>query len=135
MFDADAFIKECQFKAIRSSGSGGQHVNKTASKVELTFSLDDSLVFRERQKERLLLRLSKRLTKDNVLILQCEETRSQHKNKELVIKRAIQIINEALVIKKRRIPTKTPKSVIKKRLQNKSRRAKVKTNRKKPDLD
>ncbi|MBQ0768794.1 MAG: aminoacyl-tRNA hydrolase [Bizionia sp.] len=135
MFDADAFIKECQFKAIRSSGSGGQHVNKTASKVELTFYLDDSLVFRERQKERLLLRLSKRLTKDNVLILQCEETRSQHKNKELVIKRALQIINEALVIKKRRIPTKTPKSVIRKRLQNKSRRAKVKSSRKKPDLD
>ncbi|MDX1271224.1 alternative ribosome rescue aminoacyl-tRNA hydrolase ArfB [Bizionia paragorgiae] len=135
MFDADAFIKECQFKAIRSSGSGGQHVNKTASKVELSFNVADSQVFRDRQKERLLLRLSKRLTKDNVLMLQCEDTRSQHKNKELVIKRALEIIKDALVVRKKRIPTKTPKSVIKKRLQNKSRRSAVKSNRKKPDLD
>lgn len=135
MFDADAFIKECQFKAIRSSGSGGQHVNKTASKVELSFNVADSQVFRDRQKERLLLRLSKRLTKDNVLMLQCEDTRSQHKNKELVIKRALEVIKDALVVRKKRIPTKTPKSVIKKRLQNKSRRSAVKSNRKKPDLD
>ncbi|TYB70694.1 aminoacyl-tRNA hydrolase [Bizionia gelidisalsuginis] len=135
MFNADAFIKECQFKAIRSSGSGGQHVNKTASKVELTFYLNASSVFRERQKERLLLRLSKRLTKDNALILQCEETRSQHKNKALVIKRALQLLQDALVIRKKRIRTKTPKSVIKKRLKNKSRRSTVKSNRKKPDLD
>ncbi|SEA46890.1 alternative ribosome rescue aminoacyl-tRNA hydrolase ArfB [Bizionia paragorgiae] len=135
MFDADAFIKECQFKAIRSSGSGGQHVNKTASKVELSFNVADSQVFRDRQKERLLLRLSKRLTKDNVLMLQCEDTRSQHKNKELVIKRALEIIKDALVVRKKRIPTKTPKSVINKRLQNKSRRSAVKSNRKKPDLD
>lgn len=135
MFDADAFIKECQFKAIRSSGSGGQHVNKTASKVELSFNVADSQVFRDRQKERLLLRLSKRLTKDNVLMLQCEDTRSQHKNKELVIKRALEVIKDALVVRKKRIPTKTPKPVIKKRLQNKSRRSAVKSNRKKPDLD
>lgn len=134
-FDEFALINEANFKAVRSSGSGGQHVNKVSSKVELTFDLSQSLVFNEKQKERLLNRLNTRLTKDGVLILQCDESRSQHKNKELVIKRFLALVRASLIIPKRRISTKIPKSVIRKRLKNKRNQSDKKANRKKPDLD
>ncbi|MCH4551843.1 alternative ribosome rescue aminoacyl-tRNA hydrolase ArfB [Aestuariibaculum lutulentum] len=135
MFKKEALIQELNFKAIRSSGSGGQHVNKVASKVELSFSLNDSLVFDDIQKSRLQNKLQNRLTNDGVLILQCAESRSQHKNKELVIKRFLDIMENALIVQKKRVPTKIPKSVIRKRIKSKRNQSLKKENRKKPDLD
>lgn len=135
MFDKTTTVNELQFKAIRSSGSGGQHVNKVSSKIELTFNLKDSVAFTDNQKERLLNKLNNRLTKEGVLILQCGESRSQHRNKELVIKRFLQLIKAALIMPKKRIPTKIPKSVIRKRLKNKRNLSDKKANRKKPNLD
>lgn len=135
MYDKDALLNELNFKAIRSSGSGGQHVNKVASKVELSFDLANSLVFSEHQKDRLVIKLQNRLTKEGILILQCGESRSQHKNKEIVIKRIFSLIDAALIIPKKRIKTKIPKSVIKKRLKNKRNLSEKKANRKKPDID
>lgn len=135
MFDTDTLIQELTFKAVRSSGAGGQHVNKVSSKIELAFNLPESLVFNDLQKERLLKKLSSRLTKDHVLILQSDESRSQHKNKELVIKRFLDLIENGLKVPKKRIPTKIPKSVIKKRLKSKRQLSDKKANRKKPDLE
>ncbi|WP_194766645.1 alternative ribosome rescue aminoacyl-tRNA hydrolase ArfB [Tamlana sp. I1] len=135
MFDKENVIKELSFKAIRSSGSGGQHVNKVASKIELTFNLKESSVFSEAKKERLLEKLENRLTNDGVLILTCDESRSQHKNKTLVIERLFSLIEGALKVRKRRIPTKIPKSVIRKRLKSKKQQADKKANRRKPDVD
>ncbi|GAA3633794.1 alternative ribosome rescue aminoacyl-tRNA hydrolase ArfB [Flavivirga jejuensis] len=135
MFNTDALLQELNFKAIRSSGSGGQHVNKVSSKVELTFNLIETLVFSERQKERLQNKLQHRLTKEGVLILQCGESRSQHKNKELVIKRFLELIRLGLAVQKKRIPTKIPKAVIRKRLKNKRNLSDKKANRKKPNID
>jgi ribosome-associated protein len=135
MFYEEAILHELTFKAIRSSGSGGQHVNKVSSKVELTFNLSESLLFDEDQKERLLRKLQHRLTKEGVLILQCGESRSQHKNKEIIIKRFLVLIKDALKVPKKRIRTKIPKSVIRKRLKNKRNRSEKKANRKKPNLD
>ena len=135
MYDKEALLNELNFKAIRSSGSGGQHVNKVSSKIELTFDLANSLVFYERQKERLLIKLQNRLTKEGVLILQCDESRSQHKNKEISIKRFFRLIDGALIIPKKRIKTKIPKAVIRKRLKSKRNLSEKKANRKKPDLD
>ncbi|WP_346883227.1 alternative ribosome rescue aminoacyl-tRNA hydrolase ArfB [uncultured Algibacter sp.] len=135
MFDEDALIKELNFKAVRSSGSGGQHVNKVSSKVELTFNLYKCLVFNENQKERLQIKLKHRLSKDGVLLLQCDESRSQHKNKMLVIKRFLNLIKTSLIIPKPRLVTKIPKAVIRKRLKNKKIKSDKKINRKKPDLD
>ena len=135
MFNKTALIQELSFKAIRSSGAGGQHVNKVASKVELTFNLSESLIFSEAQKERLFNKLQHRLTKDSVLILQCGESRSQHKNKDLIIKRFLELIEQSLIIPRKRIPTKIPKSVIRKRLKNKSHLSEKKANRKKPNID
>jgi ribosome-associated protein len=134
-FNEAALVNEVCFKAVRSSGSGGQHVNKVSSKVELTFNLSQSLVFNEKQKEQLLHKLKHRLTKDGVLIIQCDESRSQHKNKALVIKRFLELIKASLIIPKKRIPTKIPKSVIRKRLKNKRKLSDKKVNRKKLDLD
>ena len=133
--DKDILVSELKFKAVKSSGSGGQNVNKVATKVELYFSLEDSDAFSEKEKLRLTQKLRNKLTKDNSLILQCDESRSQHKNKEIVIARFLAIIQEALKRKKSRIPTKTPKSVIRKRLSDKRNVSDKKAFRKKPDLD
>lgn len=135
MFNSEALIKELTFKAVRSSGSGGQHVNKTSTKVELAFSIKDSLVLKEAQKERLLNKLEHRLTNNGVLILQCGESRSQHQNKNLVIARFLGMIKSNLAKPKPRKPTKIPKSAIRKRLKNKRSHSEKKANRKKPDID
>ena len=135
MFDKEALIQELTFKAVRSSGAGGQHVNKVSSKIELLFNLNETVVFNEELKERLINKLQNRLTKEGVLMLQCDESRSQHKNKELVIKRVFELIENALKVQKKRIPTKIPRSVIKKRLKSKRNLSDKKATRKKPDLD
>lgn len=135
MFDEQAIRNELTFKAIRSSGAGGQHVNKTASKVELTFDLESSEVLSEEQKELLKINLESRLTKASVLILQCGESRSQHKNKAIVIDRFLEIIRTHLIEDKERIPTKIPRAVKKKRLANKKKKSEKKSNRKPPKID
>lgn len=127
--------KEFNFKAIRSSGSGGQHVNKVATKIELSFSVSESLVLNQHQKAIIIEKLYNRLTKDQVLILQCGETRSQLKNKRIAISRAFSILEAALEVKAERKPTKVPKSVIKKRLKNKKIQSEKKVNRRKPSID
>ena len=135
MFDEQSILNELNFKAIRSSGAGGQHVNKTASKVELTFDLESSEVLSEEQKELLKTNLATRLTKAFVLIMQCGESRSQHKNKAIVISRFLELIKSNLIEDKERIPTKIPRSVIRKRLTNKRKKAEKKVNRKPPQID
>lgn len=101
MIDKEALLQEVKFKAIRSSGAGGQHVNKVSSKIELTFNVLKSIALSDRQKERLQQKLQHRLTKDGVLILQCDESRSQHKNKDLVIKRFFDVISKSLAVPKK----------------------------------
>ena len=133
--EKEQLISELSFKAVRSSGSGGQHVNKVATKVELYFDLENSSLLTKEKKEKLKEFLSKKLNKDGILILQCSQTRSQLKNKELVIKKFFELIEKGLKEQKKRIPTKIPKSVIKKRLAKKQQIAKKKANRKKPDID
>lgn len=135
MLDEQALINELSFKAVRSSGAGGQHVNKTASKVELTFNLDASEALSEAQKDLLKTNLETRLTKAFTLIIQCGESRSQHKNKSIVITRFLELIKSNLIEEKERIPTKTPKAVIKKRLTNKRKKSEKKSNRKPPEIE
>lgn len=127
--------KEFNLKAICSSGSGGQHVNKVATKIELSFNVELSQSLSQEQKEIIIDKLAKRLTKENVLIIQCSETRSQLKNKRIAIQKAISIIEEALVINPERKPTKIPKAVIKKRLKSKRLNSEKKANRRKPDIN
>lgn len=135
MFDKHALTLELTFKAVRSSGAGGQHVNKVSSKIELTFNIQESLVFDDIQKERLLKKLKTKFTNEGVLIMQCDESRSQHKNKEIVTKRFFALLETGLFVPKKRIPTKKPKSAVRKRLKKKQNISEKKVNRQKPDLE
>lgn len=130
--DKDKIIKELQFRAIRSSGAGGQHVNKVSSKVELTFDISNSSGLNPSEKERLLLKLKHRLSKAGSLILQCDEARSQHQNKNLVIQRFIEVLKKGLHVPKKRKPTKPSKASIEKRLKSKKLNANKKERRRKP---
>lgn len=132
--DKDKIISELTFKAVRSSGAGGQNVNKVSSKVVLTFDLNNSQSLSDEEKERSQKKIKSKLTLDGILILNCDEDRSQLKNKEIVIKRFLELIEKSLVIPKERKATKIPKSVIEKRLKDKSTNSEIKQNRKKPDL-
>ncbi len=133
--NTENLIKELSFKAIRSSGPGGQHANKVSSKIELTFDLDNSTELNDEQKTLLLKNLENRLTKENILILFCDQTRSQHKNKEIVIDRFLDIINNGLKKPKVRKATKISKSAIRKRLEKKKQLAFKKALRQKPNID
>jgi len=127
-------IKELNFKAVRSSGAGGQHVNKVSSKIELYFDLPNSAELTPEEKELLLKNLQPKLTKQGVLLLNCDESRSQHKNKEIVIKRFLEIIYNGLKIPKKRKATKPSKSSIQKRLDKKKKLAYKKALRNKPEM-
>lgn len=133
--DIDQLIKELKFKAIRSGGAGGQHVNKVSSKIVLFFDVASSIVLSEDDRELLLKNLRSKLTKENILILTCDESRSQHKNKEIIIQRFLQLITNGLKVAKERKESKPSKASVKKRLENKKKKATIKANRKRPDLD
>lgn len=131
--DKKQIHRELQFKTMRSSGAGGQHVNKVSSKVELTFNVPASEGLSDREKQRIQLKLQSRLTNAGALILQCDEARSQHRNKDLVVKRFFETLKNALVVPKKRKPTKPSKSSKEKRLKSKKITAEKKASRKKPD--
>jgi ribosome-associated protein len=126
---------ELQFKAVRSSGPGGQNVNKVASKVVLTFAIDESQGLSEDEKALLKTKLAPRLTSDFTLILNGDEDRSQLKNKTLVTKRFFEIIKVALIVPKSRKVTKTPRAAIEKRIKAKRSTSEVKQSRRKPDIN
>ncbi|WP_343328698.1 alternative ribosome rescue aminoacyl-tRNA hydrolase ArfB [Polaribacter staleyi] len=128
-------LKELNFKGIRSSGAGGQHVNKVSSKIELTFDLENSLSLSDTEKTLLKTKLSNKLTKENTLILFCDESRSQHRNKEVAIKRFLELLRVNLIRPKKRRPTKPSKSSVRKNAEKKKRNSVKKTLRKKPGLD
>lgn len=128
-------ISEAQYKAVRSSGAGGQNVNKVSSKVVLTFDVQRSVGLSDEEKEVLKVNLSSRLTMDFVLILNCDEDRSQLRNKEIVTKRFLEVIKKGLEVPKIRKATKIPKSAIRKRIKNKKNTSQLKQNRRKPDLN
>ena len=133
--ETEKIITELVYKAVRSSGAGGQNVNKVSSKVVLSFDLQSSKALSEEEKELVLMKLSSRLTSENILILNCDEDRSQLKNKAIVTKRFLALLKNALIVPKIRKATKIPKSVIRKRIKDKKNISEVKNNRKKPNLD
>ncbi|GGC90195.1 aminoacyl-tRNA hydrolase [Flavobacterium lutivivi] len=130
----EIILSELQFKAVRSSGSGGQNVNKVSSKVMLSFDVISSSGLEVDEKELITKKLNTKLTNENVLILNCDEDRSQLKNKEIVIKRFFEMIEKALTKTKKRKPTVVPKSVVEKRIKEKKSNAEIKQSRKKPDF-
>jgi len=120
---------EIEFEAIRSSGPGGQNVNKTSTAIPLRFDIPASSLPRE-VKQRLLATHDTRISKEGVIVIKAQEERSQTRNREQAILRLKQIIQAALKVPKRRVATKPKKSAVKKRLDTKTRRGQMKQLRK-----
>ncbi len=125
---------EIKFHASRSSGAGGQHVNKVNTRVELRFDIINSLVLSIVQKEILMRKLSTRVTKDGELIIISEKTRSQHRNREDSIEKFDDLILKAFMVEKTRLATRPSYNSIKRRQKTKKLHSLKKQNRKNPDL-
>ncbi len=125
-------LSELKFSFSRSSGPGGQHVNKVNTKVGLHFDIPGSSILLKEKKELLLKKLENKLTKAGVLVLSSQEARSQLANKELVVEKLDRLLQSAFTIKKKRKPTKPTKASNKKRLDGKKHHALKKANRQKP---
>lgn len=123
-------ISEVKYKYSRSSGPGGQSVNKVSTQVELLFDVSSSVVLSKHEKTIILEKLKNRITNDGVLALKSDETRSQLKNKELVLNRFFKLLEEALKPIKERKPTKKSKASVEKRLKDKKLQSEKKKDRK-----
>jgi ribosome-associated protein len=131
--DKSIIASEFSFKAVRSSGAGGQNVNKVSSKVVLTFDLVNSKGLKEEEKQLLQTKIATKLTQEGILIITSQEDRSQLKNKEKVKKKCFKLLENALIISKERKETKIPRAVKEKRLNAKKVMSVLKQNRKKPN--
>ena len=133
--DQDQILKEVVFKAVRSSGAGGQHVNKVSTKVILLFDLKESDALTTEEKEQLKRSIGGSLTKEGVLIIQSADTRSQLKNRKLAEEKLIQTLTNGLIKKPKRKKTKATKASKEKRLKSKKLLSQKKQSRKKPETD
>ncbi|MCF6366503.1 MAG: aminoacyl-tRNA hydrolase [Bacteroidales bacterium] len=125
------FDNEFEFITSRSSGAGGQHVNKTNSKVELRFNVLNSKLLSYEEKELLQKNIPTRINKDGILQIVSQKSRSQIKNKKDCIKRFYELLEVGLKIPKKRKKTKRSINSILKRLKNKKRQSEKKENRRK----
>ena len=126
-------LNECKFTMARSSGPGGQHVNKLSTKVILRFSFANTVLFTEEEKELIYSKIANRLTTENELVLSAQNMRSQHQNKKLVIEKFYQIIEKALQVDKKRVSTKPSRGSKRMRLEHKRMLSEKKDRRRKPD--
>jgi ribosome-associated protein len=130
-------MSELQFRFARSGGPGGQHVNRSATQVELLFDVANSPSLNETQRRRVLRRLKSRVDKEGILHLVSQETRSQLRNREEVVERFQELMREALRVPKRRLPTRPTRAARERRLEEKRRRSEAKRRRRSvaPDAD
>ena len=128
----EELLKEIEFKFVRSSGPGGQNVNKVSSKAELYFDLKNTSNISEENKLILQQKLTNYISKDGILVLKCDESRSQHKNKETVIQRFIELLKINLKKRTPRKKTRPNRQSIQKRLDNKKKQAEKKASRRNP---
>lgn len=117
---------ELEITASRSGGPGGQHVNKTSTRITVRWNVRQTTVLSDTQKERVLQKLASRLTIDGDLIISNSTSRSQQQNKELALERLADTIRKALYIPKRRMKTRIPKSAKEARLKAKTYRSTIK---------
>ncbi|WP_313090090.1 alternative ribosome rescue aminoacyl-tRNA hydrolase ArfB [Chryseobacterium flavum] len=123
------FSKELSFKTSRSSGAGGQNVNKVETAVTVLWKVGTSEFFSEEQKDLIRHKLQNRINADGVLFLSVSENRTQLMNKNKAIEKILQLVNKALIIPKKRTATKPSKAQKQKRLDNKKKLSDKKENR------
>lgn len=128
------FSPEFVFQFSRSSGPGGQNVNKVSTKVELRFNIGNSQLLTPEEKETVRIQLIHKITLEDEIILISQSERSQLKNKEKVIEKFYRLLEKALTPPKKRHRTKPPLVSKERRLEEKRQKAEVKENRKKPDI-
>lgn len=120
--------REIEISAVRSQGAGGQNVNKVASAIHLRFDIKASSL-PDRYKHRLLQLNDQRITQDGVVIIKAQEYRSQEQNRESALRRLQDLIKNAVVVPKKRKPSKPSRSSQTKRLDSKSKRGQIKAMR------
>lgn len=118
--------KELHFKTSRSGGKGGQHVNKTSSKVELLFDVQDSETLNEEQKTLILQKLKTRIDKDGILHIIVQKERSQYLNKKAALEKFQELLEKSLIPPKKRKKTKISKASKEKRLKLKKQKSEIK---------
>jgi len=121
---------EITFKTSRSGGSGGQHVNKVSTKVELDFDVVNSKILTDEQKDIITNKLAARITVEGILQVICQTERSQLRNKIAAIAKFHELIDSCFVVIKKRKVTKVSKAVKERRLLAKKRNAEIKKLRK-----
>jgi ribosome-associated protein len=131
--DKDIILKELNYSAVRAGGPGGQHVNKVATKVVLTFDLSNSSGLTDEEKAKLQYTLKNKLSKEGLLILTSYDSRSQYKNKEVVTLKLFKLLQRGLMKPKERRATKPTRSSVLNRLEAKKKKAQIKHLRKKLD--
>lgn len=130
---ASMLFHELEFTASRSSGPGGQNVNKVNSKISVKFDVVQSQILSEEEKAIILKNLSRHLTKDGIIMISSQDKRSQLENKQIVIEKLDRMMARAFEKKKARKPTKVSKSAIQKRITSKKIHAEKKKWRQKPE--
>ncbi len=128
------FGSEFVFQASRSSGPGGQNVNKVSSKIELRFNYLTSANLDEEEKALIGEKLSNIINKENEIVLTSQADRSQLRNKDKVIEKFYSLIEKALMPQKKRYKTKPTKGSVERRLESKRINASIKANRSEPEL-
>ncbi|MBC8447543.1 MAG: aminoacyl-tRNA hydrolase [Chloroflexi bacterium] len=119
-------LSELEFRFSRSGGPGGQHVNRSATRVELLFDVAGSPSLSEEQRQRVLTRLAGRMDSEGILRVVAESERSQFRNRQEAVERFQALLRQALHVPKRRRRTKVPRWAKERRLATKQRRSEVK---------
>ena len=131
--DWNIILKEITFRTSRSSGAGGQHVNKTETKVEVLFDVMASAGLSDEEKELVKVKLANRSNEEGILSVNSQKSRSQLDNKDNAIEKLNHLLVKALTPVTKRIRTKPNKAAIEERLTEKKMQAEKKIARKKPE--
>jgi ribosome-associated protein len=130
---APAFLPEITFQTSRSSGPGGQNVNKVESRVELRWHLRDSQVLSDLQKTLILEKLANQLTSEGYLLVVAQDDRSQLRNKEIALARFYELLQKSVRRPKPRRATRPSAGAVRQRLEGKKKHSEKKANRRRPD--
>lgn len=126
---------ELDVRVSRSSGAGGQHVNKTSSRVEIFWNIARSATLTDEQRVRLQSRLASRLTADGSVRVVASDMRSQSRNRDIAEERLAELVRRALVVPRKRKPTRPPRAAKEARLESKKRHSSKKRNRRDTSFD